>query len=111
MHLIANCPRASCEHPELSIRVPGFWFGRHHIIPPTIQLSIFLFSNIGFAYCLCAEKGLAAQGRAEHRALSFSRGAMQNGSNRQAVMDWRKVGVDLRSEERRVGKECRSRWS
>src|SRR2546427_8497805 len=27
------------------------------------------------------------------------------------VIDWRLIELHLRSEERRVGKECRSRWS
>ena len=26
-------------------------------------------------------------------------------------LDYKKIGADARSEERRVGKECRSRWS
>ena len=28
-----------------------------------------------------------------------------------AAKGYRVLGIDLRSEERRVGKECRSRWS
>src|SRR5689334_23825578 len=44
-------------------------------------------------------------------ALGISRGSVKSHASRGLATLARRMGVDRRSEERRVGKECRARWA
>src|SRR5256885_17242169 len=43
--------------------------------------------------------------------LEYERSALQHGEPARALLSVQSDRVEARSEERRVGKECRSRWS
>ena len=56
--------------------------------------------------------GWGCLGLSDHEMVEFSiLGGVRRGNSKTATLDFRRADFELRSEERRVGKECRSRWS
>ena len=79
---------------------------------PAIEIGLF-----GYPWCgRCSLRGFVLQWASEngYPDLSYDTGKIKYASG-EGLLSWLAVALigtdDLRSEERRVGKECRSRWS
>ena len=67
-----------------------------------------LYRNIGICAHVDAGKTTTTERVLFYTGISHKIGEVHDGA---ATMDWMEQEQERRSEERRVGKECRSRWS
>ena len=95
-----------CGHARIILR---------HLLP-NVTATIIILATIGFGAVILAESALSFLGFGVPPPHP-SWGGMLSGSGRTYMFRapwmavWPGVAISLRSEERRVGKECRSRWS
>ena len=78
-----------------------------------IYLAVVCLLSVGFTSCFARRRLIARKGAGTTQTLlTADRQTLLDSVTRQfeAVRDFN-AEVDMRSEERRVGKECRSRWS